>query len=310
VEDGDFGERVEERIKVLRPGSWELWVKKTAKGAGGKDRWEKDDEGAYDLPVIPLVTFYAGERRGLAEAAVPLEGLAHLNVEHWQSKADQRNILTVARFPMLAVSGVQSTENQAGGGGEIVVGPRKLLTTSDPQSKVYYVEHAGAAIEAGVTDLERLEERMKGFAAQFLTKKPGGETATGRALDSAEAISPLQAMGVDFKDCLEQAMELTGEWLGKAVGEAGSIVFEVGEEVDLLNPAELQWLTAARAKGDISREASLEEGKRRGILPDDFDIDEDKERLEKEVPADGGLGGMFPAGAKPPAKKPGAPAAP
>lgn len=305
VEDGDFGERLVERVKVLRPGSWELWEKK--KGVrGAKDKWEMVGDGPYGLSFIPLVSFYTA-KRGLAEASQPLESLAHVNVEHWQSKADQRNILTVSRFPMLAVSGVQSTDNQAGGG-EIVIGPRKLLTTSDPQSKVYYVEHTGAAVEAGAKDLTRLEEQMASYGAEFLTKQTGTETATGRALDGAEAISPLQAWGLDFKDCLELALDYTGQWLKKAEGESGSINFNVEQDVNLTAPEELQWLTAARAKGDISREASLEEGKRRRILPEDFDIEGDAERIAAEPPPPGtGLDGLM----KPPAaKKPGAPIVP
>ena len=304
VEDGEFGERFVERIKVLRPGTYEVWEKKKGQ-RGGKDKWEMTGSGAYGLPFIPLVSFYTA-KRGLGEASQPLEDLAHLNVEHWQSKADQRNILTVARFPMLAVSGVQSTDNQAGGG-TIVVGPRKLLTTSDPQAKVYFVEHTGAAVESGVKDLERLEERMGSYAAQFLAKQPGNETATGRALDSAEAISPLQAWGMDFKDCLELALDYTAQWLKKGEGAGGSIEFTIDGDLNLTAPEELTWLTAARAKGDISRQASLEEAKRRRILPDDFDIEEDAERIADEPPPPGtGLDGMM----KPPVKKPGAPKAP
>lgn len=302
LEATDYGEELKERIKVLRIGSYELWELQTT--TGKRKEWTLVGAGPMDIDEIPIVPFYT-QRLGIGEAGQPLENLGWLNVEHWQSKSDQQNVLTVARFPILAASGVSESEGE--GTGTVVIGPNKFLTTPDPQSKIYYVEHGGTSISAGVTDLERLEERMKGYAAQFLQKQPGGETATGRALDSAEALSPLKGWGIDFKDCLERALALTGKWMGMGDDGAGSIIFEVDDEVDLAKPEELQWLTAARAKGDISREASLQEAKRRGILPPDFDIEADKERIESEAPPPGtGLDGLFPGGNNP-GQQPGLP---
>ncbi|MBX8484820.1 DUF4055 domain-containing protein [Pseudomonas cichorii] len=36
----------------------------------------------------------------------PFKDLAHLNIQHWQSKPDQDNILHVARVPILFGSGI------------------------------------------------------------------------------------------------------------------------------------------------------------------------------------------------------------
>ena len=70
---------------------------------------------------------------------LPLLDLAWLNIAHWQSSSDQRHVLTVARFPMLAGSGVPENTN-------VVVGPDRMLTTPNADGKFYYVEHTGAAI--------------------------------------------------------------------------------------------------------------------------------------------------------------------
>lgn len=296
-EDG-FTETLVERIKVLRPGAWEVWEKKKA-STTSKPKWEKVDEGPSGIPFVPVVAFYT-DKTGNCEGMPPLLDLADKNVEHWASSADQRNILTVARFPMLAVSGVQSGDNQAGAG-EIVVGPRKLLTTSDPQSKVYFVEHNGAAIDAGKVDLERLEERMASYGAEFLTKKPGTESATGRALDGAEAISSLQAWGLDFKDALERCLQITAVWLKLGDDAGGSIDFEISQDVDMNQPAELTTLDAARDRNDISREAWVEEMKLRSVLREEYDAEEDQEKIDAAPPPPGtGLDGM--TGAARPAK--------
>lgn len=269
-----------ERVRVLEPGSWQLWAP-DEKG----EEWHLEDAGTTTLDYVPLVTFYAGKRCGLMECKPPLADLAYLNVEHWQSKSDQRNVLTVSRFPILAASGVPSEQ-------KVTIGPNNFLTTEDAQGKWYYVEHTGAAISAGQVDLESLEDQMATYGAEYMRKKPGDETATGRALDSAESSSYLAATVRDFQDCVELAMQYTADWIGKDDG--GSV--KISDDVDLseADSAELDTLQKTRAQKDISRKTYLDELQKRGVLSDDFDEEQDAEFLEEE--AKNTLGDMFGGG--------------
>lgn len=278
VEMDGFAEVTKEHIRVLEPGYYWLYEKvQTRKNA--KPKWVLIEEGETGLDFIPLVTFYT-ERDGTSEGMPPLLDLAHLNVAHFQSSSDQRNILTVARFPILAVSGAPATDDDTDE--PLVLGPKKWLSLADAAGKFYYVEHTGAAIDAGQKDLHDLEEQMSMYGADFLKKRPGSVTATGRALDSSEAISPLQAMGVDFRDALSLALSYTLAWLNKP-NETVDVVFEVEVDVDAGDGKELDVLDKARARRDLSRKGYLGELKRRGTLDDDFDIDEDEDELKEEA---------------------------
>ena len=285
-----------ERVRVLEPGVWQLWAP-DEKG----DEWHVESEGTTSLDFIPLVTFYAGKRAGLMDAKPPLVDLAFLNVEHWQSKSDQRNVLTVSRFPILAAAGVPADQ-------KVTIGPNNFLTTDAPDGKWYYVEHTGAAIAAGQTDLESLEDQMASYGAEYLRKKPGDETATGRALDSAESSSYLAATVRDFQDCVELAMQYTASWLGKDDG--GSV--QINDDVDLeeADAAELDTLNKARAARDISRKTYLDELQKRQILSDDFDEEADAQFLSEEAKDamgdmfNGGQGTMTPPGQVPPGNQP------
>lgn len=290
--DGEWGEKVVQRVRVLLSGGYELW--RLVKVVRGKEQWTLEESGPMGLDYIPLVPFYTA-KDGLLEGKPHMEDLAYLNVEHWQSSSDQRTALTVGRFPILAASGVTDGEGN-GPGRTLVVGPKKFLTVPDPQGKVYYVEHTGAALNAGKDDLERLEDAMAAYGAQFLRQKTGDATATGRALDGAEAISELQAWGVDFKDSLERALQITCEWLGiEAQGDKGPEVdFEVGAEVKTGDAAELTALKDARNGKDISRVTYLKELQRRSVLSEEFNADEDQEMLDAEPPPAGGLEGLMP----------------
>ena len=267
-----FAERSVDRIRVLEPGRVEIWEYRQAERSR-RWAWVKVEEFQTGLGRVPLVTFYAS-REGAMLGQPPLIDLADLNIAHWQSQSDQRAVLTVARFPILAGAGVPDDA-------PLKVGPFLSLTTSDPQGKFYYVEHTGAAIESGRLDLRDLEDRMADFGAQFLRKQPGNVTATARALDSAEATSPLQDAAVRFEDALNQALALTHEWMKLEPGDARlSISTDFGPEDP--DGSGMDAVTKARELGDISRAAYLEELKRRGALADDFDPEEDAERREEE----------------------------
>lgn len=270
-----FAEVEIQQIKIFEPGRTEIW-RETKQKRNGRVVWAKYSESSYDLPYIPLVTFYS-DRCGLMMSKPPLADLADLNIAHWQSGSDQRAVLTVARFPMLALSGGEQSPdpNQ-----KMVVGPRKWLFTPDPSGRYYYVEHSGAAIGAGREDLHDLEEQMGQYGAAFLKRRPGSETATARALDSAEATSPLQDAVMRFEDALNRALEITADWM-KTEALTAEVSKDFGPED--LNATDVDALNAARDKRDISRKAFLGELKRRAILNDEYDIEADAAELEQEA---------------------------
>jgi hypothetical protein len=271
VERDGWGEAVKCRIRVLEPGNWQVWK------PGPKDNWDEatvESEGTTPLGYIPLVTFYSAKREGAMECKPPLTDVAYLNVAHWQSSSDQRNVLTVSRFPLLAASGVD-------GDTKVTIGPNSYLTTPDPQGKWYYVEHTGAAIAAGEKDLESLERQMASYGAEFLKKRPGDETATARALDSSESSSYLSATVQDFTDCVELALQFHADWIG---AESGGTV-QIKTDLDALEADQvvLDILQKTRAQRDISREAYLQHLQARGVLDEDYDAAADGELIADEA---------------------------
>lgn len=276
--------RMPEEAGVL----WQLWEEREVKGK--KKEWVQIDEGVMDTPEIPLVTFYT-DRKALMMAKPPLTDLAHLNVAHWQSSSDQRNVLTVSRFPILAASGALSEDDE----GNVTVGPHSFLFMPDAQGKFYYVEHSGNAIEAGRNDLKDLEEQMAAYGVEFMKKRPANEGVTARMQETDESLSDLQVWLIDFKDFLENCMMFTARWLG--LDEGGSVILD-NEDIGLseADTAHLDAIDKARARKEISRKAYLMELQRRQVLSADFDIDEDADLLEDEAPSPEVMGMFGPGG--------------
>ena len=272
VERIGFAEIVRHRIRVIEPGFFQVW--ELIKVKGKKDEWRIVEEGGTGIDFVPIVTFYS-QREGFMLAKPPLEDLAFLNIRHWQSMSDQINVLTVARFPMLAVAGATDQSGQT-----MRIGPRQLLATKDPNGKFYYVEHTGKSIEAGEQELEGLEKDMEAYGATFLKKEPGSETATGRALDSAESVTPLQDMTIRFIDSVNNALHIHAIWLNEKEGGTVTILNEFGpEEADKFG---LDFLKSLRKDKDISRKAVIKEAIRLGALSDEYDADEDFKQLQLE----------------------------
>lgn len=249
-------------------------IYKHKKMKNNKVEWVLDDEYDMEIDEIPLVTFYS-DRDSFMLGKSPIEDLSDINIAHWQSTSDQRAILTVARFPVLACSGGTDETNK------LVLSPFKWLYCPDPQGRFYYVEHSGAAITAGRLDLEDLVHQMGEYGAEFLKKRPGRETATARILDSTEATSALQDIVLRFQDSVETALALTAKWLNLDSGGSIKIKSDFAEAPG--GGETLRTLLEARKNKDISQPAFVKEMKRHKVLEEDFDADADAILLEEEA---------------------------
>ena len=258
----------------LMDGAVQVEIYEEVKDKRHKNRWKRVDGWTMEINRIPLVTFYA-DRCGLMEGTPPLLDLADLNIAHWQSTSDQRAILTIARFPILACSGGTDEDNK------LVVGPNQWLYTPDPSGKFYYVEHSGKAIQSGLDDLLELQRQMGEYGSEWLKKRPNRETAAARVLDTAEATSALQDATLRFQDALENVLALTAAWLGQ--GDGGSVTVHSSWSTPPATLDGLRILTEARKNRDISREAFIGELKRAKVLDEDFDAEEDGALLESEL---------------------------
>lgn len=257
VRDGRFGSKAVEQIRVLEPGSYEIWQK----GDGGE--WNLVENGPISLSRIPLCPVYAN-RTGFMTGEPPLADLADLNADHWAKKSDLDNITHVAQVPILFGTGF--SENA-----QIVIGSSTMTRATDPNAKLQYVEHTGAGIEAGRQNLKDLEHQMQVMGLELLIPKPGEATATGRAIDQAAMNAPLALMALALQDALEQALGFAAEFMGLPPEAGGSVTVNTDYGVSMRDATDLQALIAATSAGYMTPGRLLMEFQRRGVLADDCD---------------------------------------
>lgn len=269
--DGDFGEKEVLRIRQITLTDYTIW--RQDQDGNGQSIWVQEDTGPMTLGFIPFFTVYTG-RVGFQLANPPLEDLAWMNVAHWQSSSDQRQILHTARVPILFSSGLGEEADK------LIIGPNRHIQGPE-NSTMSYVEHSGAAISSGRQDLLDLEDNMRLMGLELLMPmNGGGQTATAKALDYADINSPLQFMALGMQDVIDLALWASAKWMN--IDETAKVKVNTDFGITLRDAADVQGLIQARIAGEISRETFWRELKRRNILADDFDEKAELILVQKE----------------------------
>lgn len=276
AEDGEWGEKTVERVRVLTPGAWVVYALKD----GG---WDVVERGATTLDYIPFVPLY-GRRKGFMIGLPPLVDLAHLNVKHWQSSSDQDTILHAARVPIL-FGKMLSVE------GGFTVGSSKAVMATDKDADLKWVEHRGEAINAGKESLVHLEDQMVQAGAELLVKRAtGGRTATEDSNDAEGNKCELQRMAEAFEDSVNLAMAYTCE-LGGLDGAKAKVNLFKDFGASTMGDASATLIKDLMVANKLDIATGISELKRRGEL----DLSVTADQVKDQLVEDGGAGlGMPP----------------
>lgn len=237
-----------------------------AASQGGE--WTFVGETPLTMDEVPLVTLAAGEKEANMVTRPVFLDLAYKQIEHWISSSDQRSILSAARFPMLAASGVELDPDDEAG---FAIGPYKVLYAPDAQGRWYYVEPKGSAIESGFKDLSTLEMQMDMMALNPVVQThrqyvPQNE----RDIAETRVHSVVHDLALACRDALERAVIFAGKWTGKDYSN-----LTVNLNSDFTNTSDkmkqVALLLQAYDKRGISRETFLAEARNLDFLSDDFD---------------------------------------
>ena len=271
--EGAYIYKVVKRIRVINTDTFELW-----KFNEESKEYEKELDGAHTFDGIPLVTINL-EPDGFMVASSPLLQLAWLNLAHWQSMSDQRNILRFSRVPILHGRGF--TKEEAEG---IEIGPNAIINSDSPEASLVFVEHTGAAIKTGEEDLKRLEERMEVLGSQPTSGKSTIVTATEKGIDEGRNMSTIQQWVRTLENGFEEAYGMAAKWVGVELPADFSVDVFSDFQVAIHTTEDATLLLKSCQASKISVETYLNELRRRGILSDMVDVKEEAERIRNLAP--------------------------
>lgn len=226
---------------------------------------------------LPLRTIYTN-RLGPYLAKSPFQAVAELNLTHWRSNADQRNILSFARAGMLFGEGLDEKDKKK----RASYGPSRRMF-GPKGSDLRWVEMNGTGAQIGRQDLKDLEETMDQVGARLNLDRSGRVTATETAIDEAKSQSNQQTWGVASEITINDVLRLAAEAMGVTLpGELYAAVNLESSVLRLGAETEMTVLSTMGAEGFIDKRTLLLEAQRRGMLAPDRDIDQILSRVEEE----------------------------
>ncbi len=271
VSDGAWGEKEEKAIVVWTQDNMTRIVKRD-------DEWVSEAPVEHTFGEIPLVTVYA-KKTGFMECLPPLEQLAWLNLAHWQSNSDQRNILRVARVGILYLFGITDDEV----GEKLVIGPSNFVKSANSEAKMGYAEHSGAAIGAGRQDLLDLKDEMEILGLQPLVRKTGTTTAYERQQYEGRSRSLLETWVRNLEEGLTKAYQMAAKYTKTTLGDEFKVDIFNDLTIDgAFNRDEVLSLLEAYEKGTITGETLLTELRRRSLLAEDTDVIQEAKDAAKQ----------------------------
>jgi hypothetical protein len=274
--EGQWGDQVVRRIRVMTTDTWEIWEKERDRHDNPTDKYVMVEEGTHTFGSIPLVTGYI-IRTGFMTSESALGDISWLNLAHWQSMSDQRNILRFARVGMIFAAGLTKKELEGG----LTIGPNEMVGSSNENAKMEVVEHNGKSIAAGRQDLLDLEQKMEVLGVQPLVNR-ANPTVIGQAIGEAKSITVIQSWVRIMETLLEEAYELAATWVKTTLPEDFGVDIFNDFGISLDDTREVEALLKARVTGEITQETLLNELKRRGVLSDSVDVEQEIEQTTEE----------------------------
>ena len=129
----------------------------------------------------------------------------------------------------------------------------------------------------GKEDLNELAYQMAVRTVNAQISRPGNETATSRVISASEELSDLSALVMETNMTFEEAYNhvpyVVSSLIPLKPGEL-SVIADTNFGLSLKQQKMLEYLEAARDRGDIDRRTFLELSKILSVLPSDYDIDE------------------------------------
>jgi hypothetical protein len=178
--------------------------------------------------------------------------------------------ISTAEFPILAGKGK---------GSDIEIGPHKIVILP-PDGDLKYVEHSGAALEAGRKNLEELRVKAAYCGLKALSADSASvgrqKTASEAEMDYIDNNSDLKVAADAFEDALNMALWYVQRYLGEVQdGEQSKYMAKMNGmfSVTANDVQEIGYLMELKNAGQMRLETFYNELKRRGTVADNFDIE-------------------------------------
>jgi hypothetical protein len=251
--------------------------------------WLITGNGVITIGIIPIVPFITGRRRGYKwQFHPPMKDAANLQVTLYQNESDLEYIRAMTCFPMLAGNGVTPPTDQAGQQISVPVGPQAVLyappNSDGSHGEWKWIEPSAQSLKFVADQVVELKKDLRELGKQPLTAQSSNLTVVTTMFAAQKGNSAVQAWALRLKDALEQALMITGLWMGEKAESEVKIFTDFGISDTDDNAVDNLVKLRTAPEPQISLETLWEELKRRNVLSPEFDPVKELDRLTGIVP--------------------------
>ena len=266
---GDYGYEVVQQVRVLRPGSYQLFRKQESKAT----EWQEITKGETptNLDEIPFALAYSNQIQDL-ESRPPLEDAAHLNAQAYRCLSDQDHILHVAAVPRYNVFGAPAEVES------ITSGPNSA-TGWPADARVEFAEPIGTSYKYRFEQIDRIEKQIADLGlAQVMGQNYTNASAEARHIDRSQGDSPLQSIAIGLQNMVNECLRYHGMFT--SIQDYGTCTINKDFVATRLDPAIAREMIQMATNNNITQETLLRALQEGEWMPEGFDV-----QLELEATA-------------------------
>lgn len=270
---GSFGEDIEEQIRVLTPGRYEVYRRDTA-SAGD---WTTFATGTTSLDTIPLYTVYSN-RQGNLLSTPPLLEVAYLNISYAQRFCDYMHAIHTGAMPILTMRGFDPDGDTPIG---VSVNTAILLP---PDGGCEYVQPTSEAFDSQLKCLEALEDQISRLGINTLAQQNiTNAAAESKRLDRIDSDSIMALIAGDLQRALEEMLTTAASYAGV---EPPRVIIEQDYENRLIDGNQITAYLQLYMQNAISQHTLLRILQQGEVLPVELDLDQEMEDTEEQRESD------------------------
>lgn len=272
-----YGVKLEPVYYVLKPRIVEEYrLEKT------DNRWTQLLVNSYPttLPVVPLVWYGASTSR-FAQGDIPLNGLAELSIQHFQSRSDLTELLHKCAMPVPVRKGAPTGVD--GRPAPLILGPNTAVDLPGEGGDFVFAEPSGKSLERHQAEITHIEQLMDRSGLNFLYGA-NIKTATEASLRGSQVASQVSALVRNKVSSFGTVMRLWAHYAGEmnSINPESGIVINDSLINRPIDPSGIAQLVNLRNAGILSTETVLSELQRGGVLDPDLKIADEMSRIKEE----------------------------
>ena len=268
--EGKFGVEEIERYIVFKVGGGEVWYD-NGKGEGLKNQ----SAWSNSLKEIPVVSIITGKELTRFEVVPRMYDIAVLNKVALNLESQLANVLSVVGNPVPVFYGEYDDDG-------VKIGVKDALVFEDRQKEGFeYIEIEGGGVSKLQDKIKAVGETIDKLSFSLLQRSDSRTVIDAQETQSKNT-SFLTDVAIELETKINKLYTFVALLSNKTLSSDAKVEFKKDFDDVLFSDTQLKLLHELVKGGDLSRETFWNKLKVANILPKEFDVSDEKDRLENE----------------------------